>query len=150
MSTLFVVTLASHVVLGVIAVFLSYLGVLHILKKTPNKNFLSWVYAVSALGLFLSWATGAYYYVLYYGGNVKPRILEGPYPWAHQVFMEAKEHVFIFLPFLALTLWLVARSGDAFLEQQAGSQSSKYVATVAVILGTAVALSGIIISGAFR
>jgi hypothetical protein len=30
--------------------------------------------------------------------------LAGPHPWAHEVVMEAKEHIFIFLPITAFTL----------------------------------------------
>src|SRR3989344_6181175 len=52
--------------------------------------------------LFLSWFTGGFYYVKYYGTNVKPIIKEGPQPWAHGIFMETKEHIFLFLPFLSL------------------------------------------------
>ena len=57
---------------------------------------------ISVVLLFLSWITAGYYYVNIYGSEVKPLIKEGPQPWAHGVFMETKEHIFLFLPFLGL------------------------------------------------
>ena len=51
--------------------------------------------------LFGAWFAGGYYYVEFYGAQVKPYIKEGPFPWAHGVVMETKEHVFLFLPLLA-------------------------------------------------
>jgi glycopeptide antibiotics resistance protein len=57
---------------------------------------------IGVVFLFLSWFTGGYYYVNIYGNNVKPLIKEGPFPWAHSIVTETKEHVFLFLPFLAI------------------------------------------------
>jgi len=74
-----------------------------------NRLVLFGILVEIALILFLtSWASGAYYYVIHYGKNVKPIIVAGSYPWAHTFFMEAKEHVFLIIPFLALVLWLVS------------------------------------------
>ena len=51
---------------------------------------------------FVSWISAGYYYTQHYGSIVKPLILAGPIPWAHLVMLETKEHVFIFIPVLAL------------------------------------------------
>jgi hypothetical protein len=56
--------------------------------------------------LFASWLAGGYYYVNIYSPDVKPIIKEGPIPWAHGVFTETKEHVFLFLPFLGILLFM--------------------------------------------
>jgi hypothetical protein len=63
------------------------------------------------------WIAGGYNYLTVYGSQVKPIILAGPQPWAHKVVMEAKEHVFIFLPIIAfaLSITLSALDKDAFL-----------------------------------
>ena len=58
---------------------------------------------VGTVFFMLSWIIGGYYYVSFYGPIIKPLILEGPQPWAHTVVMEAKEHIFLFLPFLAIS-----------------------------------------------
>jgi len=53
------------------------------------------------------WIIGGYNYLIDYGSNVKPIILSGSLPWAHQIFMETKEHVFIFLPILSILLAII-------------------------------------------
>ncbi len=50
------------------------------------------------------WIVGGYSYLIDYGSKVKPVILSGSQPWAHQIIMETKEHVFIFLPVLSILL----------------------------------------------
>src|SRR3989344_8712170 len=62
------------------------------------------VAVVGLLALLLSWVLGGYYYVVHYGPEVKPLIKKGPMPWAHGIIMETKEHVFLFLPFMAASL----------------------------------------------
>jgi|SRR3989344_5281462 len=57
------------------------------------------------IALFLSWLAGGYYYLTNYQAMVKNLIKGGPYPWAHSVITETKEHVFMFLPFLAIVVW---------------------------------------------
>lgn len=53
------------------------------------------------------WIVGGYYYLTVYGSQLKPIILDGSQPWAHRIIMETKEHVFLFLPVLSLTLMLM-------------------------------------------
>jgi hypothetical protein len=60
--------------------------------------------AVSLTGLILisaSWIVGGYYYVTTYGKAVKPVIVGSAYAWAHGIIMEAKEHIFLFIPLMA-------------------------------------------------
>jgi hypothetical protein len=101
--------------------------------------------------IFSAWLAGGFYYVEFYGADVKPLIKEGPLPWAHQVVMETKEHVFLFLPFLGLlALALVRRlenvkAGDA----HARTAAMWAVASVAVIAG-GMALFGFLVSSGFR
>lgn len=59
--------------------------------------------AVGAGGFVASWIAGGYYYVVYYGSLVKPSIKSGSAPWAHSIFMEVKEHIFLFIIPLAVT-----------------------------------------------
>src|SRR3989344_6307900 len=72
---------------------------------------------VGVVFLFASWIIGGYYYVAYYGPNVKPVIKEGPEPWAHGIFMEAKEHIFLFLPFLSLLTFSLVRNYGSNLKK---------------------------------
>ena len=50
-----------------------------------------------------AWILGGYWYVHFYPAD-KALILKGPWPFAHNLFMETKEHLF----FLTLILSLVA------------------------------------------
>ncbi|MEK7217960.1 MAG: hypothetical protein AAB728_00690, partial [Patescibacteria group bacterium] len=90
-------------------------------------------------------------YVRYYGPVVKPVIKGGPFPLAHAVGMELKEHVFLFLPFLALTLCCaVWMAGGGKKERAAGRKAVAALAGTSVFLGTLVALLGLAVSGAVR
>lgn len=74
----------------------------------PTENRIRRATRVACFGaifLFFSWLTGGYYYLTNYQATVKALIKAGPYPWAHSVVTEVKEHVFMFLPFLAVVAW---------------------------------------------
>mgnify|MGYP001603825289 FL=1 len=75
--------------------------------------------------------------------------MAGAYPWAHQVFMESKEHVFVLLPFLAIALWLMIRL-LAKEQDEKLKKAAMFVAFITLSLGVFIALSGILISGAVR
>lgn len=53
------------------------------------------------------WIVGGYYYLTVYSSQLKPIVVGGPEPWVHDIVMETKEHVFLFLPIISLTLMLV-------------------------------------------
>ncbi|MBI2096914.1 MAG: hypothetical protein HYT40_02040, partial [Candidatus Sungbacteria bacterium] len=53
--------------------------------------------AVGVLAFIASWLAGGYYYVVYYGTLVKPVIKSGAASWAHNIIMETKEHIFLFV-----------------------------------------------------
>ena len=123
-------------------------ALMHLLKKAPDYLFVSRLAWSALVLLVLSWATSAYYYVSYYGVAVKPRILAGDTPAAHIFFMETKEHIFLILPFLALsialcTVYLRSHQGDDSLRK-----STAFLTLVALAVGAATAASGILVSGA--
>lgn len=61
----------------------------------------------TALFMWLSYLLGGYWYVRYYGAD-KALINAGPWPFAHSLFMETKEHLFFSLLLLATYLPLAA------------------------------------------
>lgn len=63
--------------------------------------------AIGVLSFIASWLIGGYYYVVYYGALVKPAIKAGLAPWAHNIIMETKEHIFLFIIPLAMTTLLI-------------------------------------------
>ena len=115
-------------------------------KKTKEINDL-----LSFVSFLISWLVGGYYYAIYYGKAAKPLILKGSYPWAHTFFMEAKEHIFLFIPFLAAAMFVALLILVERIEGEASLKKAlTWLAGVIVVLGIFMALSGIIISGAVR
>lgn len=66
---------------------------------------------VAVVSLLLAWVVGGNYYLTGYQ-QVKEVIVAGPQPWSHLVFMEAKEHIFLFLPVLAILHTMALRTHD--------------------------------------
>jgi hypothetical protein len=151
MSPLFATLLILHVITGVIGVIATYATLLIVLQKTidPRKffrtSFLAWASYIT------SWLTVGYYYWFYYGAVVKPVIKAGQYPWAHNIVMEAKEHIFLMLPVLSLVTVMIAWSSTECLNDDPKLKSAVvfFIATTCAI-GTVVALAGILISGGAR
>lgn len=147
----FTVAVIAHVIVGLVGIIATYAVALGTRKKTPSVVFLIWTSATAFVSFILSWAFGAYYYVLNYGANVKPVILAGKYPWAHSIFMEAKEHVFLFLPFLAfVTMLAVLLFRENIATDDRLRNSVFFLAMTTFLLGVFITLSGVLISGAVR
>ena len=96
------------------------------------------------------WIAGGYNYLTSYGSQVKPVILEGPYPWAHEIVMEMKEHVFVFLPIIALSLsiTLSVLDRDTFLSDDKLRRALSMIAFLALFMVLLMFLMGAIISNA--
>lgn len=149
MTILLIYSLVAHVLVGVVAIGLIQLVFMHFLRSAPSWKYLRSLTGWATIGFFISWLAGAYYYVVYYGGAVKPLIINGAYPWAHKIIMESKEHVFILLPFLAIALWFLIQ----VLDEQQNDRLKKIgliLTLTTLLLGVFVAVAGIIISGAAR
>ena len=67
---------------------------------------------IGVVATFLCWLLGGVYYVIHYNDFVRPVIKSGPYPWAHDIMMEIKQHVFLLVPFLALMVYLLIRQSS--------------------------------------
>lgn len=150
MSDLLKFMLAAHVLLGIIGIIAFYAVWMGLLKRRLNLRFLKWSALVGFSAYILSWLTGGYYYVDYYGSNVKPVILAGSYPLAHIIATETKEHVFLFLPFLALVITLALWFYGGKTENEKFKKTLAALAAVTTLLGAAIALAGVVISGAAR
>ncbi|MEM4389570.1 MAG: hypothetical protein QXG98_02825 [Candidatus Micrarchaeia archaeon] len=90
--------------------------------------------AAGVLFLFLSWLAGGYAYTTTYGEQVKPVIKGGPLPWAHEVVMETKEHVFLFVPFIAFAGAAAIRLGGNRLAGDAELRFSVLLLSALVVL----------------
>lgn len=149
MPELFKNLLSLHLLLGTGAIFA--FGYAWMTFKNPDYKITN-IKILSILGtlaIFSSWITGGYYYLHYYGSSVKPAILAGSRPWAHRLIMEAKEHIFLILPFLAIvTLIAVLLSEDKL---KTDPQIKKYISALfalGTILSILMMIMGFIISSA--
>lgn len=148
MNLLFLNALVWHILLGTAAI-VAFSGLPLLLKgKKINVDVLKIYSLLGFLGLLGSWVAGGYYYSSYYGKAVKPQILEGATPWVHKIIMESKEHVFLFLPFLAfIVLILVNFLSEELIANKKLKMNLILLCLVIVTLGILITLSGIAISG---
>lgn len=147
-----------HALIGLHAV-LGELGALAFLWVfveilNPNESRLQRARIVAFLGTLLligAWIVGGFYYITQYGPLVKPVILNGPVPWAHEVITETKEHVFLFLPFLAILTWgLLKRYQNEFIQNRNFRIAVLLISGLIVAMAFAMAGMGFIISSGFR
>lgn len=147
-----------HVLIGVHAAFgevgaLMFLWVLvEVLNSSESSLRRARVAALlGTLFLIGSWVVGGFYYVTEYGALVKPIIKAGPLPWAHSVITETKEHIFLFLPFLAILTWgMLKRYKDEIIQNKNIRTAVILVSLLIVLTAFAMAGMGFIISSGFR
>jgi hypothetical protein len=93
---------------------------------------------VTALSMAGAWICGGCWYVHFYPAE-KTLILQGPWPFAHNLFMETKEHLFFLTAILAFLLPVAARE-----KTYSNSAARKLVLSVAAL----VAITGLAVEGA--
>src|SRR5215469_3618616 len=102
------VILFAHPTFGVLGILASVWVFVEALNASEeNAARLRWAaFAVTGC-IALAWVLGGFWYVNYYYAD-KAVILKGPWPWAHDFFMETKEHLFFIPLLLAIYLPIVA------------------------------------------
>jgi hypothetical protein len=98
---------------------------------------------VSALCMLVTWILGGYWYVHFYPLD-RALILKGPWPFAHTVFMETKEHLF-FIP-LILSFYLPIAARDKLYANAAARKMVLCVAMLIALSGLAIEGSGAVIN----
>ena len=106
--------------------------------------------AIGASAFLFSWLAGGFYYVVYYGTLVKPIIKKGVAPWAHNIIMETKEHIFLFLIPLAMTILFITLLDKKTGEQLKLRRLAMWLAGAAAGIGLLIGAMGFIISAAAR
>lgn len=101
--------------------------------------------AALAVAVFigLAWVLGGYWYVNFYAPE-KAIILKGPWPWAHNLVMETKEHLF-FIP-LILAFYLPLATRDKLFANTAARTMVLSVAALIALSGFAIEGGGAIIN----
>jgi hypothetical protein len=122
--------------------------------RYPTERSLARARVASYLSAFLitsgCWIVGGYNYLTVYGSQVRPVILTGPRPWAHEVVMEAKEHIFVFLPIIAfaLSITLSTLYRNTFQDDAKARRALTMIACLALFMVLLMFLMGAIISNA--
>jgi len=121
-------------------------------ESTPNRIKRAKIAAlIGVIAIFASWIVGGFYYVEFYGSNVKPLIKDGPQPWAHSLITETKEHVFLFLPFLSLlVLGTLCKFKEAIASNRQARISVIILSLLVVLIAFSMAGMGFLISSGFR
>lgn len=121
-----------------------------LVARSENRRRIATVASFAFVSYLMSWIVGGYYYVTTYGSIVKPIIKAGSAPWAHAVIMETKEHVFLFLIPLALTILFLAFLSRDGVDAMKLRSAFKTLVVLAAFLGMAVGAMGFVISAAAR
>lgn len=120
----------------------------------PTDSRIARAQVVSLVGcsaLLFAWLVGGFYYVEVYGLHVKPMIKSSDAAWVHNIVMEVKEHVFLFLPILAtLATAMLYRYETELVENREARVSIVLLAGLIFLLGFSIAGMGALISSGFR
>lgn len=101
------ILLMSHVLFGIACIVLAVWVFVDVLNASEaNLKRIRWLSRAAAVCMWISFLIGGYWYVVFYHTD-KAIILKGPWPAAHNYFMETKEHLVIILLLVATYLPLV-------------------------------------------
>ena len=106
--------------------------------------------AIGVAAFIASWLAGGYYYVVYYGTLVKPAIKSGVAPWAHNIIMETKEHIFLFIIPLAMTVLFITLLEREDMDRLKLRRLALWLAGAVAVLGLLIGAMGFIISATVR
>lgn len=130
--------LFAHPTLGVLGIMASVWVLVEALNASESNQAriqtAAWAVAILIVAAYVA---GGYWYVNFYYLE-KAAILKGPWPFAHNFFMETKEHVFFGLVVLAILLPIVTRLKLA----TNWSAKAMTVAVAVLVIGNAFAMEG--------
>jgi hypothetical protein len=136
--------LMAHVLFGVgclittVCVFVDVLN-----ASATNRLRIRIMSRVAAVFMWLAFVVAGYWYVVFYKTD-KAIILKGPWPFAHNFFMESKEHLVILLLLLA-TYLPIAAAGNLAANKDA-RRVVLWVAGIIVLLALMMEGDGAIIA----
>lgn len=125
--------LISHVGLGVACIITTVWLFVDVLNaREENLGRIRWMSRAAAACMWLAFLMGGYWYVVDYKTD-KEVILKGPWPFAHNLFMETKEH-FVIIMLLVATYLPIAAANNLALNRGA-RRLVLCVAGLMVVLG---------------
>ena len=138
------IILMTHVLFGVACVVAGVWVFVEVLNaSTANVERIKWASRIAAVCMWLSFIAGGYWYVVHYPAD-KAVILKGPWPFAHEYFMETKEHLVIIL--LLLATYLPIAASNPLATNRDARRLVLWVAALIPLLGLMVEGHGAIIA----
>jgi hypothetical protein len=133
------ILLLAHAAFGVTGCLAALWVLIEALNAQPaNATRIRAAALLTAVSMACAWACGGYWYVHFYPAD-KALILSGPWPFAHNLFMETKEHLFLITGILALLLPVVTRE-----KLHSNAAARRLVLSVAAL----VVVTGLVVEGA--
>lgn len=135
----------SHVMFGILGILLAVALFMDVLNANEgNYARIKKLSVVVAVLIVLAFLIGGYWYVVYYGAD-RNIIKAGQWPWAHNYFMEVKEHIFFVM--LLLSIYLpIAVYGSIPLDNSKKKNMILGISALIVLLGIFMEGAGGIIS----
>ena len=136
--------LMAHVLLGVACIVATVWVFVDVLNANDsNRQRIKWISRAAAFFMWLSFLIGGYWYVVFYPAD-KAIILKGPWPFAHEYFMETKEHLVIML--LLLVTYLPIAAANNLAANQDARRLVLWVSGMIPLLGLMIEGHGAIIA----
>jgi hypothetical protein len=138
------IILMAHVLFGVgciVATVWVFVDVLN--ANESNLKRIRWISLTAAVFMWIAFVVGGYWYVVLYPAD-KTIILKGPWPFAHEYFMETKEHLVIML--LLLVTYLPIAASNNLVASKDARRLVLWVAGIIPLLGLMIEGHGAIIA----
>ncbi|HEY4416665.1 MAG TPA: hypothetical protein VGO57_13325 [Verrucomicrobiae bacterium] len=138
------IILMAHVLFGVACIVATVWVFVDTLNaREANQPRIRWVSRAAAIFMWSSFLIGGYWYVVCYPAD-KAIILKGPWPFAHNYFMETKEHLVIML--LLLATYLPVAAANNLAANQEARRLVLWVSGLIPLLGLMIEGHGAIIA----
>lgn len=132
--------LAIHPTTGVLAILTAVWVFVEALNASASNQARLWIASIATLMLMVvTWIAGGYWYVTYYAID-KAIILKGPWPLAHTLVMETKEHLFFITLILCVLLPIVIKTNNIVTNRSAR--------TLVLVVAALIVLSAFTMEGA--
>lgn len=132
-------------VLGILATVWVFVETLNAREGNATRTRMAAM--IAAICILLAGVFGGYWYVRFYEPD-KALILGGPWPWAHRLLMEVKEHAYFIVLVLALYLAIAVR--DRLDSNLVARRLVLSVAALIVLSGLALEGAGAVVSSAVK
>lgn len=108
----------SHVLLGILGILCAVALFVDVINaREKNSGRIKKLSLAVGVLIVLAFLDGGYWYVVYYGAD-RDIIKAGTWPWAHNYFMEVKEHVFFLMLLLGMYLPIAVHKIGALTEKK--------------------------------